>query len=105
MQIKVWCIPEGGLVDNLTGCMADLVGHSKKVSYIEWHPVAADILLSASADLQVTIALSYHTHTPNRLMALCPGLSQWLRVPKKRPTLSLAVTYNVPASKRATFGT
>jgi len=105
MQIKVWCIPEGGLVDNLTGCMADLVGHSKKVSYIEWHPVAADILLSASADLQVTIALSYHTHTPNRLMALCPGLSQWLRVPKKRPTLSLAVTYIVAVSKRAIFGT
>ena len=41
----------------MTACAAELVGHTKKVSYIEWHPAAADILLSASADLQVKSAL------------------------------------------------
>ena len=51
----MWYIPDGGLVDSLTNWTAELVGHSKKVSYIEWHPTAADILLSAAADLQVVI--------------------------------------------------
>jgi len=55
LQIKLWHIPDGGLVENLTQWTAELVDHSKKVSYIEWHPTAADILLSASADLQVLL--------------------------------------------------
>ena len=53
VQIKLWHIPDEGLSDNLTDWTAELVGHSKKVNYIEWHPTAADILLSAAADLQV----------------------------------------------------
>jgi len=57
VQIKLWHIPDEGLSDNLTDSTSELVGHSKKVNYIEWHPTAADILLSAAADLQVVTLL------------------------------------------------
>ena len=33
----------------------DLRGHMKKISYIEWHPTAANILLSAAADFKVPL--------------------------------------------------
>lgn len=49
----MWRIPEGGLRGNLTDCEADLQGHTKKVSYIEWHPAAANIIVSAGADFKV----------------------------------------------------
>jgi len=65
----VWCIPDGGLVDNLNACVADLVGHTKKVSYIEWHPVAANVLLSASADVQVVM---HYCSLPVDLILLQP---------------------------------
>jgi hypothetical protein len=50
--IKLWHIPNGGLLCNLNEWLVDLHGHTKKVSYIEWHPTAADILLSAGADFR-----------------------------------------------------
>jgi coronin-2 len=52
-QVKLWRIPDEGLTENLTQWSAELVGHSKKVCYIEWHPSASGVLLSAAADLQV----------------------------------------------------
>jgi len=53
MQIKVWRIPDGGLYGNLNEWIVDLHGHTKKVSYIEWHPTTANILVSAGADFKV----------------------------------------------------
>lgn len=53
VQVKLWRIPDEGLTENLTQWFTELMGHSKKVSYIEWHPSASNVLLSASADLQV----------------------------------------------------
>jgi len=53
VQVKLWRVPEGGLTENLTEWFAELIGHSKKISYIEWHPSASNVLLSAGADLQV----------------------------------------------------
>lgn len=50
--IKIWQIPDGGLVINVTEWMVDLHGHSKRVSYIEWHPTAENILLSAGTDFK-----------------------------------------------------
>jgi len=50
----LWQIPDGGIVGSLTDCIADLRGHMKKISYIEWHPTAANILLSSAADFKVS---------------------------------------------------
>lgn len=47
MTIKVWRIPDGGLVTNLTDAVADLEAHQKRVHYIEWHPSALNVLLSS----------------------------------------------------------
>jgi len=69
--IKIWNIPEerkqfllewtkgkdGGLIgkQNMTDAVVDLHGHQKKVMYVNWHPTAANILLSASADNHIVI--------------------------------------------------
>jgi len=55
IQVKLWQIPDGGIVGSLTNCIVDLRGHMKKISYIEWHPTAADILLSSAADFKVSL--------------------------------------------------
>jgi len=55
--IKIWNIPDGGLIgkQNMTDPVVDLHGHQKKVMYVHWHPTAANILLSASADNHIVI--------------------------------------------------
>jgi len=55
--IKIWNIPDGGLIgkQNMTEAVVDLHGHQKKVMYVHWHPTAANILLSASADNHIVI--------------------------------------------------
>lgn len=45
--VKVWQIPEGGLVTNLSEPVADLVAHQRRVGLVVWHPTALNILLSA----------------------------------------------------------
>lgn len=45
----------------MTDWIADLRGHMKKVSYIEWHPTAADILLSSAADFKVSVTVDIKT--------------------------------------------
>jgi len=59
LQVKLWQIPDGGIVGSLTDCIVDLRGHMKKISYIEWHPTAADILLSSAADFKVLLHMFY----------------------------------------------
>ena len=44
--VKVWQIPDGGLHDNLSEPVADLVAHQRRVGVIQWHPTAQNILLS-----------------------------------------------------------
>ena len=53
--IKVWQIPDGGLVENLTKPLVTLEHHQRRVHIIEWHPVANNILMSASLDHLVLI--------------------------------------------------
>lgn len=48
--IKVWEIPDEGLVENLTKPLCTLEYHQRRVGSISWHPVANNILLSASHD-------------------------------------------------------
>lgn len=44
--VKVWQIPNGGLLRNLEEPVADLHGHQRRVGIIVWHPSAQNILLS-----------------------------------------------------------
>ena len=52
-QVKIWQIPEEGLRTNLTEWQVDLHGHGRRVGYIEWHPTADNIILSAGLDCKV----------------------------------------------------
>ncbi len=54
-QVKLWQIPDSGLKSNLTDWLVDLHGHQRRVAYIEWHPTAENILLSAGYDFQVSM--------------------------------------------------
>ena len=67
----MWRIPEGGLKEHLTECEVDLRGHQKKVSYLEWHPTAANILLSTSYDFRV------RTHNDQRVMVAMTNLEAY----------------------------
>lgn len=55
MKVKVWHIPDGGLARNLTEWLVELQGHKRRVAYIEWHPVADNILFSAGFDHLVIV--------------------------------------------------
>ncbi|XP_056004095.1 coronin-2B-like isoform X2 [Ostrea edulis] len=53
--VKLWNIPEDGLRTNLTEWVVDLHGHKRRVGYIEWHPTAENILLSAGFDYKCVL--------------------------------------------------
>lgn len=53
--MKLWHIPDGGLIRNLTDWLVELQGHKRRVAYIEWHPVAENILFSAGFDHLVIV--------------------------------------------------
>ena len=54
-QVKIWQVPENGLRTNLSEWQVDLHGHGRRVGYIEWHPTADNIILSAGLDCKVGI--------------------------------------------------
>lgn len=54
-SVRVWQIPEGGLVRTLTEAVVELHGHQRRVGFIAWHPSANNVLLSAGADCKVII--------------------------------------------------
>lgn len=45
--IKIWQIPDGGLLRNLEEPVVDLVAHQRRVGLVVWHPTVHHILLSA----------------------------------------------------------
>lgn len=53
MQVKVWDIPVCGVQQNLTEARKTLIGHSRRVALIEWHPTAENLLLSSAYDYKV----------------------------------------------------
>lgn len=57
-QVKIWDIPICGVQQNLTKARKTLIGHSRRVGLIEWHPTAENLLLSAAYDYKVR----HHTH-------------------------------------------
>lgn len=64
LQIKIWNIPKQWLARNLTAYRKELVGHSRRVGLVEWHPTAANILFSAGYDYKVSLrGLGRQSHT------------------------------------------
>uniref|UniRef100_A0A669D720 Coronin n=1 Tax=Oreochromis niloticus TaxID=8128 RepID=A0A669D720_ORENI len=53
--VKIWDIPICGVQQNLTKARKTLIGHSRRVGLIEWHPTAENLLLSAAYDYKVII--------------------------------------------------
>ena len=53
--VRVWAIPDGGLVRTLTEPAAELVGHQRRVGMVMWHPTAQNILLSSGSDNRIII--------------------------------------------------
>ena len=53
--IKIWDIPEGGLVTNLTVPLLTFDYHQRRCINIQWHPVASNVLMSVSQDPSIVI--------------------------------------------------
>jgi coronin-1B/1C/6 len=53
--VKVWQIPEGGLLRNLEEPVVDLVAHQRRVGLVVWHPTVQNILLSGGSDNKIFI--------------------------------------------------
>uniref|UniRef100_A0A4W4GR90 Coronin n=1 Tax=Electrophorus electricus TaxID=8005 RepID=A0A4W4GR90_ELEEL len=54
-SVRIWEIPDGGLRRNMTEAQMVLIGHSRRVGLIEWHPTCSGILYSAGYDGKVTM--------------------------------------------------
>uniref|UniRef100_A0A8C5QU00 Coronin n=1 Tax=Leptobrachium leishanense TaxID=445787 RepID=A0A8C5QU00_9ANUR len=54
-RIRVWQIPNGGLVETITEPQAALTAHNERIYTVRFHPSASDILASSSFDLTVRI--------------------------------------------------
>ncbi|XP_064489724.1 coronin-7-like [Ornithodoros turicata] len=54
-RVRIWTIPEGGLTQSLTQPVAELKGHTEKVTFVKFHPTASDVLATASHDLSLII--------------------------------------------------
>ena len=53
--IKIWEIPDGGLLTNLTTPLLTFDYHQRRCSNIQWHPVANNILMSVSQDPSIVV--------------------------------------------------
>lgn len=53
--LQIWNIPDGGLREDLSESIIDLIGHSKKVGIVQWHPTANSILASGGFDSRLII--------------------------------------------------
>uniref|UniRef100_A0A8C6TEZ5 Coronin n=1 Tax=Neogobius melanostomus TaxID=47308 RepID=A0A8C6TEZ5_9GOBI len=54
-KIRLWQVPEGGLVETLTEPDLILQGHTEKIYSIKFHPLASGLLVSSSYDLTVRL--------------------------------------------------
>ncbi|XP_036445907.1 coronin-7-like isoform X1 [Colossoma macropomum] len=54
-KIRVWMVPEGGLVETLTEPRCILQGHTEKIYSIKFHPHASGLLVSSSYDMTVRL--------------------------------------------------
>ncbi|XP_018494080.1 coronin-6 [Galendromus occidentalis] len=54
-MVRVWNIPNMGLIRTMTDPVVELAGHQRKVQSIHWHPTALNVLLSVGADCKLII--------------------------------------------------
>lgn len=53
--VRVWQIPDGGLVRPLVDPIVELIAHQRRAGLVLWHPSANNVLLSAGADCKIYI--------------------------------------------------
>ncbi|XP_004529504.1 coronin-7 isoform X4 [Ceratitis capitata] len=53
--VKLWRIPEGGLNEPTNTPERELIAHLDKIYFIRFHPLAEDVLLTASYDMTVKL--------------------------------------------------
>ncbi|XP_030245543.1 coronin-7 isoform X4 [Drosophila navojoa] len=53
--VKLWRIDEGGLTEPTNEPQGELTAHLDKIYFIRFHPLAADVLLTASYDMTIKI--------------------------------------------------
>jgi len=53
--VRVWTIPEGGLISSLTEPDVELKGHIERLYCIKYHPYAKNVLASASYDRTIKL--------------------------------------------------
>ncbi|XP_049538701.1 coronin-7 isoform X5 [Anopheles darlingi] len=54
-SVKLWLIPDGGLIEPTNEPAAELVAHTDKINIIRFHPLAKNVLLTISSDLYMKI--------------------------------------------------
>eukprot|EP00026_Physarum_polycephalum_P002001 Phypoly_transcript_02005.p1 GENE.Phypoly_transcript_02005~~Phypoly_transcript_02005.p1 ORF type:complete len:941 (-),score=244.83 Phypoly_transcript_02005:204-2969(-) len=57
-HVKIWRVPEGGLLAQkkaVTTAEGDMIGHTRKITSVSFHPTADNILLTTGADLVVRV--------------------------------------------------
>ena len=53
--VKLWHIPEGGLIRSLADPLVTLAEHKRRVPFIDWHPTANGILFSVGFDHSILV--------------------------------------------------
>lgn len=53
--INIWVIPENGLKESTNTPTRELNAHLEKIHFIKFHPLAKDVLLTASYDMTIKI--------------------------------------------------
>ncbi|KAL4230650.1 Coronin-7 [Mactra antiquata] len=54
-KVYVWTLPDDGLTETLTDYDSYLMSHTEKIYFLRFHPLAKDVVLTASYDLTIKI--------------------------------------------------
>ncbi len=55
---RLYRIPEEGVTKDITSPEATLSGHSKRLMFIDWHPLASNVLVTGTADEVILLRVS-----------------------------------------------
>ncbi|CAM4492891.1 unnamed protein product [Leuciscus chuanchicus] len=91
--VKIWDIPEHGVLKNITVPWKELQGHSRRVGLIEWHPTANNIIFSTGYDYQV---LMWRLDVPEQV------IKNPVRSISVHSDVVLSMSFNTDGSRLAT---
>ncbi|XP_029381792.1 coronin-2B isoform X6 [Echeneis naucrates] len=97
--VKIWDIPNCGVQQNLTRARKTLIGHSRRVGLIEWHPTAENLLLSSAYDYKVLLWDVSQVDAVIRYPARVVLMPVHHRYPSE--TLLISVSFNSDGSRLA----